>query len=724
MPMNLNNLLHINDAPNYTPPFNSTIIRLREGLFSKKISVLKGTAIYDELVTVGLNAEMQDSAFLILSEPANSTLAEDELHEFFLNYKMRIEEAERQGVPIVHLVTNIKWFSLFEDILNRKPIHIYISKNDFYSVNLNCTLDNITVLEDFIMPSSLQYYSNEVNNSIIIDLTMADTKKKNYRLDFDKLLKKALNFEKVLLLVREDTFIPDISNDEVQVLRDVNSDIIHRYSNVFVYSNEPYSHEVVSKVLYYAANSKVVFTNYNYSLNNVIPSVILNLNKNDYEFTPLKDIDASSIINENRNNVMYNLTLLNVLEKIHTTLFELPLINKVQLNCDSDILVENNFFKLSDENTSEFEVQIQSCRYDVEQSLFFPILFLGKQGVQFDDSYITSVNEPPDLKVYRNYEKNQKRNVKKKLSMIVPIHNNGKYLKYKCYLSLKYLTCFNDLEIIFVDDGSSDYETLRIIEDILSENPDIVYKRFEKGSGSASRPRNIGIELATTDYITFLDPDNEAISDGFSVLLENMLEDQELDMIVGNIVREDNVKRNEINYYNKVVKVNDGEVIDNTRRVLIGTNLTVQSIQALIVKKDILLKNNLRMVEGAAGQDTLFFQELILKCAKVRVINQMVHSYYAYVEGSVTNTVTHKFFEKFYKVELERIKFLEREDLIDVYMRLKFNFYFKNWYLKKYQQVSNIDEKNKSKEYLDKILKLYEPYKSSFEQLDFEHLGY
>ena len=81
MPMNLNNLLHINDAPNYTPPFNSTIIRLREGIFSKKVSVLKGTAIYDELVTVDLIAEMQDSAFLILSEPANSTLAEDELHE-------------------------------------------------------------------------------------------------------------------------------------------------------------------------------------------------------------------------------------------------------------------------------------------------------------------------------------------------------------------------------------------------------------------------------------------------------------------------------------------------------------------------------------------------------------------------------------------------------------------------------------------------------------------
>src|SRR5699024_12684917 len=103
-------------------------------------------------------------------------------------------------------------------------------------------------------------------------------------------LKKALNFEKVLLLVREDTFIPEFANNRVHVSRDVNSDIIHRYSNVFVYSNEPYSHEVVSKVLYYAANSKVVFTNYNYSLNNVIPSVILNLNKNNKNLIRLKII--------------------------------------------------------------------------------------------------------------------------------------------------------------------------------------------------------------------------------------------------------------------------------------------------------------------------------------------------------------------------------------------------------------------------------------------------
>src|SRR5699024_2442438 len=177
------------------------------------------------------------------------------------------------------------------------------------------------------------------------------------------------------------------------------------------------------------------------------------------------------------------------------------------------------------------------------------------------------------------------------------------------------------------------------------------------------------------------------IDDGYSILLNEMITDESIDMIVGSIVREDNIKRNEISYFNKVKNILIDNKITDTREALININLSVQSIQALIVKKNIIEDNNLSMVEGAAGQDTLYFQQLMLKCDNVKVFNTMIHSYYAFVEGSVTNTVSHKFFQKFYKVEIERLKFLEQENLIDVYMTRKFNFYFKNWYLKKYSQV-------------------------------------
>lgn len=344
-----------------------------------------------------------------------------------------------------------------------------------------------------------------------------------------------------------------------------------------------------------------------------------------------------------------------------------------------------------------------------------PILFLGYSASIFNKSKIDinandSIIEIPYYKptIYNDH-------TEKLLSMIVPIHNNGKYLKYKCFNSILSLTSLERIEILFIDDGSSDKENLRIFDDLLVNYPFIKYKRFEKGSGSASRPRNSGMLMANCKYITFLDPDNEAISDGYSILLNEIETETDLDMVVGNIVREDNTKRNDISYYKKVINVQKSQYIDESKKVLMATNLGVQSIQALVVKKSIIDENYLTMIEGAAGQDTLFFQELLLKCKKTKVINHNIHSYYAYVEGSVTNTVSHKFFLKFYKVEIERIKFLEEENLINFYMERRFNNYMKNWYFKKLEQVIDSKEKILAKDTIIDILDLYSNYQEYYE---------
>src|SRR5699024_616136 len=212
--------------------------------------------------------------------------------------------------------------------------------------------------------------------------------------------------------------------------------------------------------------------------------------------------------------------------------------------------------------------------------------------------------------------------------------------------------------------------------------------------------------------MTIVDSDNETIEDGFSYILKEKVNDDTLDMIVGNIVREDKFKRNEINYYKKLYKVVQNDLIEDTREALINSRLTVQSIQAFIVKKSILIDSDLTMVEGAAGQDTLFYQQLFLLCNRVKILDHNIHSYYAYVEGSVTNTVNSKFFEKFFKVEKERVKFLESQDLMGYYMNIKFNSYFKNWYLYKYNLMSESEDKKLAKNILENILSLYSAYKN------------
>src|SRR5699024_4919723 len=189
-----------------------------------------------------------------------------------------------------------------------------------------------------------------------------------------------------------------------------------------------------------------------------------------------------------------------------------------------------------------------------------------------------------------------------------------------------------------VNDGSTDVETKNIINRLIRRNPDIKYYEFKQASGSASTPRNKGVELASTKYVTFLDPDNEATGDGFSVLLNEIESDDSLDMVVGNMVKEDQNEKSIFNYYKTVQHYNfKNNLIEDTKSFLKRSFLKAQSIQAMIVKKSVIDDNNIKMVEGAIGQDTIYYQELLLHSSKVKVIDEVIHMYYGAVADSVTN---------------------------------------------------------------------------------------
>lgn len=298
----------------------------------------------------------------------------------------------------------------------------------------------------------------------------------------------------------------------------------------------------------------------------------------------------------------------------------------------------------------------------------------------------------------------------KELSVIIPIHNNGIYLEDKCMASLKRSSLYNKMEIIFVNDGSTDPLTNQIINRLRRQNPSIVYYEFEKGSGSASRPRNKGAELASTPFITYLDPDNEATGDGYYELLEQMKLYPDVDIVIGNIIKEDNERRSLFNYYKTVLKYNHDEpLISDTHQFMKASGLRAQSIQALIVKSHIIKDHQIRMVEGAAGQDTMFFQELMLASRKALVIEENIHMYYAAVSGSVTNTVSKKFFDKYYILELERIPFLKKHHLLQSYLDNRFNFYIRGWYLVRLERVAPEERAEAVTRFLD-IYSLYDDY--------------
>src|SRR5699024_8945269 len=122
-----------------------------------------------------------------------------------------------------------------------------------------------------------------------------------------------------------------------------------------------------------------------------------------------------------------------------------------------------------------------------------------------------------------------------------------------------------------------------------------------------------------------------------------------------------------------------------------ATHFKAQSSQALMVKKDVILNHDLRMVQGAVGQDTLYFHKLLIHAHRFKVISDIIHIYYAGVQGSTVNHITEKTFQKYLVMEKARIQFLEENQLLDVYMDKRFNYYFKNWYFKKLDAVEPAD---------------------------------
>lgn len=95
--------------------------------------------------------------------------------------------------------------------------------------------------------------------------------------------------------------------------------------------------------------------------------------------------------------------------------------------------------------------------------------------------------------------------VKGKLSVIIPFYNLGAFLPETVQSALE--AEYEDREIIVVNDGSTDPESLNVLQQICVKYPDKVRVLDIKNSGLALA-RNAGAQAATGEFLTFLDADD------------------------------------------------------------------------------------------------------------------------------------------------------------------------------------------------------------------------
>ncbi len=119
----------------------------------------------------------------------------------------------------------------------------------------------------------------------------------------------------------------------------------------------------------------------------------------------------------------------------------------------------------------------------------------------------------------------------KKLSVIIPVYNVEKLLRNAVESVLR--QAYSNLEVILVDDGSSD-QSLAVCRQLKREDDRVVV--INGGRRGVSHARNEGLGVATGDYVAFVDADDTIHTEMYSDMIAR-LEQQNAKMALCNYER-------------------------------------------------------------------------------------------------------------------------------------------------------------------------------------------
>lgn len=213
------------------------------------------------------------------------------------------------------------------------------------------------------------------------------------------------------------------------------------------------------------------------------------------------------------------------------------------------------------------------------------------------------------------------------VSIIVPVYNVDKYLN-QCIDSIIGQT-YENLEIILVDDGSSD-KSIDICQEYARKDDRVIL--IKKENGGASSARNTGLDIAKGKFVMFVDSDDFVESKMVEALL-NLQAKTLADISCCEIKRYNNETASRIEKYHLKCSVSEfGR--DEIIRLLILRKIDCAPCNKLF-KRNLIAGH--RFVEGRTNEDYLFLFYLFLDCERVVYTNEAYYNY-RITPGSVTRT--------------------------------------------------------------------------------------
>ena len=222
-----------------------------------------------------------------------------------------------------------------------------------------------------------------------------------------------------------------------------------------------------------------------------------------------------------------------------------------------------------------------------------------------------------------------------KISVIVPVYNVEAYLE-RCVESILQQT-YTHFELILINDGSTD-SSGQICDHLASQYENIKVYHIE--NAGVSNARNMGIQLATGSWVTFIDSDDFVTQD-YLATLASAVEWVNVGFAIAPLHHIKNGIVTDLPSHSGKTELWSTE---ETMKELLMTTRTSFFPVAKLFKRDLLADEKFNTNYHLA-EDALFLTELLLKtrCSCV-FIDKPVY-YYDHREGSATTSVNRHVFD-------------------------------------------------------------------------------
>lgn len=204
----------------------------------------------------------------------------------------------------------------------------------------------------------------------------------------------------------------------------------------------------------------------------------------------------------------------------------------------------------------------------------------------------------------------------KKISVIIPMYNSENTIE-ECLDSLIAQTIFNELEIIVIDDKSTDSGPDKVLDYERRYPESILFIRLNSNAGPGNA-RNIGIDYAHGDYIGYVDSDDAVYPQMYERLYEAAIKSG-ADYVDGGFYDQKNDKA--------IVYVSDdlsGRLDDNKRKRLL---IAGGYIWSKLYSREFLMANGIRFREEYVLEDMDYLIECTVKANIIANVKEILYVY-------------------------------------------------------------------------------------------------